>query len=76
MPVRGKQLDKKDIRLKDSTGVATVALWDNLTSQIKTGDSIKMTGCRVRLFGAKKLLSSTIETEVEVSNTSTCTSTH
>ncbi|VDI28053.1 Hypothetical predicted protein [Mytilus galloprovincialis] len=50
---------KKEISLKDSTGKATVAVWDSMVDTIQKGKVINISKCRVRLFNAEKKLSTT-----------------
>ncbi|CAG2233893.1 unnamed protein product [Mytilus edulis] len=58
-PVGGNGVLFQEISLKDSTGKATVAVWDSLVDTIQKGKVINISKCRVRLFNAEKKLSTT-----------------
>ncbi|CAG2252359.1 unnamed protein product [Mytilus edulis] len=58
-PVGGNGVLFQEISLKNSTGKATVAVWDSLVDTIQKGKVINISKCRVRLFNAEKKLSTT-----------------
>ncbi|VDI43346.1 Hypothetical predicted protein [Mytilus galloprovincialis] len=65
-PVGGNDVLFQEISLKDSTGKATVAVWDSMVDTIQKGKVINISKCRVRLFNAEKKLSTTKASVLEV----------
>ncbi|KAJ8300309.1 hypothetical protein KUTeg_021828, partial [Tegillarca granosa] len=49
----------QELTLKDKTGKATVAIWEDMVNTFTSGQFVKLSKCRVRLFNEEKKFSTT-----------------
>lgn len=57
----------QDVMLKDTSGKIKVAVWDKMVGTLDKGHIVELSKCRVKLFQAKKKLTTTSATTAVVS---------